>query len=176
VKSNPGRISVATSGRGANEDVALQYFARHGYSMASVPYANPEQRYAAPFNRRAQALYEEPGDVAHLIARKQLRPLVLFDGKRHAAFPAVPTAKELGFDVPDLPNLRMLVVPAATPRERVDRLARAVEQVLDAPEWKKYCAQTYTCAGRYTPREATERMNEIFVTLQKYLRPAVTDR
>jgi tripartite-type tricarboxylate transporter receptor subunit TctC len=88
----------------------------------------------------------------------------------------VPTVKELGFEMPDLPNLRMLVVPAATPRERVDRLARAVEQALDEPEWKTYCAQTYSCAGRYTPDQATQRMQELYATLQKYVRRPAASR
>jgi tripartite-type tricarboxylate transporter receptor subunit TctC len=173
-KVNPGRIQVATSGQGSNGDVILQYLSKRGYAMGSLPYANPEQRYSAPLNRSAQALYEEPGDVAHLLAKRQVRPLVLFDAKRHPAFPVVPTAKELGFDTPDLPNLRMLVVPAAVPRHRVARLARGIEQVLDEPEWQGFCARTFSCASRYTPHEAAQHIQQSFNMLQSHLRQSRT--
>ena len=85
----------------------------------------------------------------------RLRPLVVFDGERHPAFKDTPTSKELGFEINDLPNFRTLAVSAKTPPERVKLLADAVNAALDTPEWKKFCAETYTCASRrYTPAEA----------------------
>jgi tripartite-type tricarboxylate transporter receptor subunit TctC len=175
-KANPGRLKVATSGYGSNDDVTLKFFTARGFPMANVPYAKPEQRYASPFGKRTHAVYEEPGDVAHLLAKKQLRPLVVFDAQRHPAFADVPPAKELGFEMPELPNFRMLVVQAATPRERVSTLVRAVERALDTPEWKKFCAETYSCTRKYTPQQATQRMQAFFETIQKYLRQVPPER
>jgi tripartite-type tricarboxylate transporter receptor subunit TctC len=169
-KANPGKLKVATSGYGSNDDITLKYFDALGYRMINVPYAKPEQRYASSFGKRTQAIYEEPGDVAELLATKRLRPLVVFDTERHAAFQDVPSSKELGFEINDLPSFRMLVVRAGTPTERQRTLVNAISKALETPEWKKFCAETHSCTRPYTPQQATQRVKILFETSQKYLK------
>lgn len=54
----------------------------------------------------------------------------------------LPSSKELGFEVNDLPNLRTLVVRAGTPADRVKVLARAINNALDTPEWRHDCSES----------------------------------
>ena len=154
-KANPGKLKVATSGYGTQDDITIKYFESKGYKMTNVPFAKPAERYASPIGKHTDAIYEEPGDVAPFIAAGQLRALVVFDDDRHPAFKDTPTSKELGFQISDLPNFRTLAVSAKTPPEKVKALTDAVNAVLATPEWKKFCADTYTCASRsFTPAEA----------------------
>jgi tripartite-type tricarboxylate transporter receptor subunit TctC len=169
-KTNPGRLKVATAGYGSNDDITLKYFDALGYRMINVPYAKPEQRYASSFGKRTHAIYEEPGDVAGLLASKRLRPLVVFDTERHAAFEDVPSSQELGFEINDLPSLRTLVVRAGTPADRRRTLVNAIARALETPQWKKFCAETHTCTRPYTPEQATQRVRNFFETSQKYLK------
>lgn len=169
-KANPGRVKVATSGYGSNDDITLKYFTALGYRMTNVPYAKPEQRYASPFGKRTHAIYEEPGDVAELLATRRLRPLIVFDTERHAAFENVPSSKELGFEINDLLSFRMLVVRAGTPTERQRTLVNAISKALETPEWKKFCTETHSCTRPYTPQQATERLKIFFETSRKYLK------
>jgi tripartite-type tricarboxylate transporter receptor subunit TctC len=168
-KANPAKLKVATAGYGLSDDVTLRYFASLGYKMVGIPYAKPAERYASPFGRRTQALYEEPGDVANLLSAKRLRPLVVFDSKRHFAFPDVPSSKELGFEISDLPNFRMLVVRAATPADRAAVLVQAIDNALDTSEWKKYCADTYSCTAKYTPQQAKQRVKDFHEAIRRLL-------
>lgn len=169
-QANPGRLKVATAGYGSRGDLTLRYFAARGYKMVNVPYAKPEDRYASPFGRRTQALYEEPGDLADLLDSKRLRPLVVFAADRHAAFKDVPSSKELGFDIHDLPNFRMLVVRAGTPANRVKLLTESIDEVLNTPEWQNFCAATFSCTKKYTPEEATKRVQAFYEAVQRYLK------
>ncbi len=154
-KANPGKLKVATSGYGTQDDITIKYFGSKGYKMTNVPFAKPAERYASPIGRHTDAIYEEPGDVAPFLAAGQIRPLVVFDEQRHPAFKDTPTSKELGFEINDLPNFRTLAVNAKTPADKVKILADAVNAVLDGAEWKKFCSETYTCASRkYSPDEA----------------------
>ncbi|MDH5541244.1 MAG: tripartite tricarboxylate transporter substrate binding protein [Rhizobacter sp.] len=154
-KANPGKLKIATSGYGTQDDITIKYFESKGYKMTNVPFAKPAERYASPIGKHTDAIYEEPGDVAPFLAAGQLRPLVVFDDERHPAFKDAPTSKELGFQISDLPNFRTIAVSAKTPPERIKVLADAVNVALDSAEWKKFCADTYTCASRrYTPAEA----------------------
>ena len=154
-KANPGKLKVATSGYGTQDDITLKYFGSKGFKMTNVPFAKPAERYASPIGKHTDAIYEEPGDVAPFLAAGQLRPLVVFDDTRHAAFKDAPASKELGFEIGDLPNFRTIAVSAKTPPDRVKVLADGVNKVLESPEWKKFCAETYTCTTRkYSPAEA----------------------
>ena len=67
---------------------------------------------SAAVERRTDALFEEPGDVAVLLSAGRLRPLVTFAPQRHPAFPDVPSAREFGVLIDDLPNFRGLAMNA----------------------------------------------------------------
>jgi tripartite-type tricarboxylate transporter receptor subunit TctC len=72
--------------------------------------------------------------VPHVKAGK-LRALGVMDTKRNPAIPDVPTAVESGY--PDLSSVIEwygVVVPSATPRERVAQLSAAVLNALQSPD------------------------------------------
>ncbi|MDP3672131.1 MAG: tripartite tricarboxylate transporter substrate binding protein [Telluria sp.] len=167
-KANPGKLKVATSGYGTQDDITLKYMASLGYKTTNVPFAKPAERYASPLGRHTDAIYEEPGDVAQFLQAKQLRPLIVFDDNRHAFFKEVMTSKELGMQISDLPNFRTIAVPAKTPPERVKLLADAVNAALDTPEWKEFCAATYTCTKKYTPQEAQAHVAQFYQRVKQY--------
>lgn len=170
-KANPGQLKIATSGYGTQDDITIKYFANQGFRTTNVPFAKPAERYASPIGGHTDAIYEEPGDVAPFLQSGQLRPLVVFDDKRHPAFPDTPASKEMGFEISDLPNFRTLVVSAKTPPQQVKILADAVNQALDSAEWKEFCKQTYTCASnRFTPEEAQAYVNQFYERTQGYLK------
>lgn len=169
-KANPGKLKIATSGYGTQDDITIKYFASKGYKMTNVPFAKPAERYASPIGHHTDAIYEEPGDVAPFLAAGQLRPLVVFDDDRHPAFKDAPTSKELGFQIGDLPNFRTLAVSAKTSADKVKILADAVNTVLDSAEWKKFCSENYTCASRkYTPAEAQTYVKSFQDKVKGYL-------
>ncbi len=144
-KANPGQITVATSGYGTQDDVTLKLLAKAGVQMENVPFQAPAERYASPIGGHTQAIYEEPGDVAQFIKAGQLIPVVVFDTKRHAEFPDVPTSAELGIDISGLDNYRSIAVAAGTPDDIFDKLEAAVVEATGTEDWQTFCAQTYTC-------------------------------
>lgn len=174
-KANPGKLKVATSGYGTQDDITLRYLESLGYKTINVPFAKPAERYASPLGKHTDAIYEEPGDVAQFLASNDLRPLVVFDDVRHFAFPNVLASKELGMEISDLPNFRTLAVLANTPPEKVKVLAEKINHVLDTPEWKKYCTVTYTCARKYTSEQAKARVKDFYTTVESYLKKFATD-
>lgn len=169
-KANPGKLKVATSGYGTQDDITLKYFGAKGYKMTNVPFAKPAERYASAIGQHTDAIYEEPGDVQPFLAAGQLRPLVVFDDERHPAFKDTPASKEMGFDISDLPNFRTIAVSAKTPHDKVKVLAGAVDMALATAEWKKFCIATYTCASRkFTPQEAQEYVKKFQAKVSAYL-------
>lgn len=167
-KANPGKLKIATSGYGTQDDITLKYMTSLGYKTTNVPFAKPAERYASPLGKHTDAIYEEPGDVAQFIQAKQLRPLIVFDDKRHESFKDVTTSKELGMQISDLPNFRTIAVHAKTPPEKVKILSDAVNSALDTPEWKEFCAATYTCTKKYTPEEAQAHVTQFYEKVKTY--------
>ncbi len=147
-KANPGKLRVATTGFGTVDDLTVRYLAHRGFPMTVVPYPKPGERYAAVVGGHNEVLYEQAGDVKSFLEAKQLKPLMIFAGKRHPAFPDVPASGELDFEV-ELPQFRGIVAKAGTPPDRLKTLADAFRKAMDSDEWKKFASAWYMRPDSY---------------------------
>ncbi|MCC5969027.1 MAG: tripartite tricarboxylate transporter substrate binding protein [Pararhodobacter sp.] len=161
-RANPGELTVATSGYGTQDDVALITMADQGVDMVNVPFSAPGERYAAPLGGHTDVIYEEPGDVGQFLESGEYRSLMIFAAERHPEFPDVPTAGELGLDMVYLNTFRTLAVPAATPDDVFARLEAAVIAATETDQWQAFCAQTYTCLEPLTGDAAQEEVNTFY--------------
>lgn len=142
IKANPKKVRVAMVGFGSPDDIAIRYLASKGYVTVPSPQPNPSERYAATLGNHAEVLYEQAGDVKQFIESKQLRPLLVFSEKRSAAFPDVPSSKEVGFNI-FLPQWRGLLVRAGTPADRVAKLGNAFRKATETAEWQAFLRSQY---------------------------------
>jgi tripartite-type tricarboxylate transporter receptor subunit TctC len=77
----------------------------------------------------------------------------------------------MGFEISDLPNFRTIAVSAKTPPEVLNVLSAAVNEAMATPDWKAFCAETYTCASRsYTPAEAQAYVAAFQLKVSNYLK------
>jgi tripartite-type tricarboxylate transporter receptor subunit TctC len=67
----------------------------------------------------------------------KLRAMAIAGSKRSALLPDVPTLKEAGVDGVDVQQWYAFFAPAKTPRPIVDRLNKALNEVLADPEIRK---------------------------------------
>jgi putative tricarboxylic transport membrane protein len=61
-----------------------------------------------------------------------IRPLAILQAERHADFPEIPTARELGYDVTFCVD-NWWFAPAGTPPERVAAIAAALREAMSDP-------------------------------------------
>ena len=66
-----------------------------------------------------------------------MRVLAIFDGERDRLFPEVPTASELGFDVPIISSPIILFAPNKVDVEIVKGMEAAIAEIAAAPEFVK---------------------------------------
>lgn len=147
-QANPGKLRVASTGFGSVDDVTVLYLGKKGYTMTTVPYPKPGERYAATLGGHTEVLYEQAGDVQQYVKAGQLKPLIIFAEKRHPAFPDVPSSKELGLEI-FLPQFRGIVARKGTPPERVQALGEAFGKALATPGWKKFADEWYIRPDSY---------------------------
>ncbi len=94
---------------------------------------------------------------AAVLRQGTLRPIGLMAAARSAVAPEVPTFREQGFEVAG-GSMRGIAAPAGTPREIVRRLAAAVREVLDDPEFRR-AAEAQALPLRYLgPEEMTAEL------------------
>jgi tripartite-type tricarboxylate transporter receptor subunit TctC len=168
-KASPNKIRIATAGYGTLDDVAIKYVATKGAPMVNVPFAKPGERYASPLGGHSELLFEEPGDVVQFLASKQYVPIVVFGAKRHPSFPDTPASSEFGHDI-DLPNWRGVVTSAKVPAPVVKALSDAAAKALQSPEWKTFCAETYSCIETMTQAQAQAFVEKNFVEVQQFMK------
>ena len=103
-----------------------------------------------------------------VLEARQLVPLVVFGASRHPSFPDVPASAEFGQTI-DLPNWRGLVISAKVPKDRLALLTAAVDKALQTEEWKKFCAQTYTCIPHLDPSASRDFAQHNFDDALRFL-------
>jgi putative tricarboxylic transport membrane protein len=168
-KASPNKIRVATAGYGTLDDVAIKYLATKGAPMTNVPFAKPGERYASPLGGHSELLFEEPGDVVQFLESKQYLPLVVFGVKRHPNFADTPASSEFGHEI-DLPNWRGIVASAKVPAPIVAALDQAVQKAVESPEWKKFCAETYSCVEKMDHKQSQTFVEKNFREVQAFMK------
>ena len=152
-KDNPGLIRVGSPGEGTSSHLNLEELMYHvGVKMVHVPYAGWAQSSVSVLGGHIEAVVAQPGEVKPMVDGKRMRALLNFTPRRHAAFPDVPTAKELAWEVSNGVWF-LLMVPKGTPAAVVQHLHDAAKAAIDDPKF----AATMNSRGidvDYRPAEA----------------------
>ena len=141
-KARPGALNIGTVNIGSTQNLAAELFkSRAGIDAQVVPFNGTPAVVTALRSGQIDAGVEILSPVMPQITGKALRVLAVMGEKRNPALPDVPTAAEgaglKGFDVR---SWNALAAPAKTPRERIDRLNRAVRAALASPEVQQQLA------------------------------------
>ena len=136
-KDNPGMIRVGSPGEGTSSHLNLEELMHHaGVKMLHVPYAGWAQSSVSLLGGHIEAVVAQPGELKPMVDGKRMRALVNFTPKRHATFPDVPAAKELGWDVSN-GIWYLLMVAKGTPAPVVRYLHDAAKAAIDDPKFRE---------------------------------------
>ncbi len=136
-KANPGKMRVGTPGEGTSSHLNLEEFmSKTGAKMTHVPYAGWGQSSPALLGGHIEAVVAQPGEAKPMVDAKRIRALVVFQEKRHPAFPDTPTAKEAGWDVAN-GVWYLLAAPKGTPAAIEKQIHDAAKVVTDDPAFAK---------------------------------------
>jgi tripartite-type tricarboxylate transporter receptor subunit TctC len=134
-KEMPGRLNYSTPGPGTLPHLATELLKlRTGVDMVHIPYSG-----AAP---AAQALIAKTVDIGTmsisvampLIQAGQLKALAVTGAERWPDLPDVPTVEETGVPASVSETWQGVLVPAGTPADVVDRLAKVLVAIAQRPD------------------------------------------
>jgi tripartite-type tricarboxylate transporter receptor subunit TctC len=133
-----GRLSCASTGMGTAAQTTMDLFKkRAGLKILSVPYNGSGPAITALLGGQVDSFFAPYTPLAGQITGGSMRLIATTAAQRSAAFPNVPTFKELGLDV-SMTQWYGLAAPAGTPTEAVSVLAKNVAIALKQPDVLKF--------------------------------------
>jgi tripartite-type tricarboxylate transporter receptor subunit TctC len=139
IKTNQGKLSYSSPGAGVAQHLSMEYMkSQFGLEVTHVPYRSTPQSIQDIAAGHVALGWAEAGASIPLIKEGKLRALAVSSTTRLPLLPDVPPLAEAapapGFEAV---SWHMLLAPAKTPREVVDRLHADMKRVLAEPDLKQ---------------------------------------
>jgi tripartite-type tricarboxylate transporter receptor subunit TctC len=137
-KKDPGKWTYASSGNGTSIHMSGAMFTQMtGTDLLHIPYKGSGPAVTDLLGGQVHMMFDNiPSSLPHIKSGK-LRALATTGAKRDPALPDLPTLAEAGVPGYESGVWFGLSVPAATPREVINRLNAAAVQTTKAPEFVK---------------------------------------
>ncbi len=134
-KTKPGSVKFASPGVGTSAHLAGELMQQlSGAKFLHVPYKGTGQALPDLFGGRVDFFIASVPSLMTHIKEGTGRALTVFDKKRSADLPEIPTLVEVGYPNSEAVTWWGVVVPAGTPKAVVDQLNKETNAVLKLPE------------------------------------------
>jgi len=134
-KSQPGKLTYSSSGPGGSMHLAGALFEKaSGTDLLHVPYKGGGPAIADLLAGHVDFSFATILESYGHIKSGRLRAIAVTSDKRAPTLPDVPTLAESGLAGFNTGSWIGLVAPAGTPRDVIDKIARDVREVVNAPD------------------------------------------
>jgi len=138
-KAKPGQLSFASAGLGTPHHLFAQLFkSMTSVEMTHVPYRGSVPALSDVAAGHVQLMFCDIPPALGLINEGKVRGLGVSTKERVAALPGISSIAEQGLAGFDAASWQMVVAPAATPEDIVQRLHAEIKDFMVQPEIKEY--------------------------------------
>ena len=135
VKANPGKMNWASPGAGTTPYILAEALAyKLGLKMVHVPFGGAGPAMQAALSGQLDMYSANIGSVLGQIQAGSLRPLVQTGDEKWPDLANVPRLADVGIKDITSENHQSIYLPAGTPKDIVDRLAKEIHAILARPE------------------------------------------
>ena len=172
-KSQPGKLTYASSGPGSNKHLGGELFKlMSGTDLLHVAYKGSTGARNDLMGGHVHMMFDEVPSSGPNVLAGQLRALGVTGAKRSPVLPNVPTVSEAGLPGYEHTGWSGIMVPAGTPKPIVDLLNTEIRKLVAKPEvkiaWEKQGAETMSM----TPAEFDAYLREELVKWGKVVKDA----
>jgi tripartite-type tricarboxylate transporter receptor subunit TctC len=139
-KANPGKSNYASSA-GIFQITTELFKQKTGTSIEMIPYKSSGESVQAVVGGTVMMTIVDPPPATGPLKAGALRALAVTSGKRHPAWPDIPTMAEAGVPDMEVPVWTAFFAPAKTPPAIVARLQKEVARAVQTPEVRERFAQ-----------------------------------
>ena len=130
---------VGGTGSGQEDSVLTAMMeAEFGYDVTYIPFPGGGTVAKNLVGNQIDSTVNNPAEQMEFMRAGNTKPLVQFTAERQAAFPDVPTAKELGVDI-EYYMQRSVNGPPGMDPEAVEWYTNLFQTLFDSEEWQSYC-------------------------------------
>ena len=159
VKASPGKYSYAHAGLGTPGYLAGEMLKQaFGLDLVAVSFNGGGPAITATIGGHTPILYTSISTAAGHIKQGSVRALAVTSAHRSPALPAVPTLAEAGARDQESDIILGLLVPGGTPQAVIERLHRAIVDILAMPEVRARLAALGFEPIASTPDEFADRI------------------
>lgn len=138
-KAKPGDMKQSGGSIGSRDWLVRQVLMKHtGTNWAYISFPGGGERIAAVLGGHVNMMIIEPQEAGEHIRAGNMRVIAQVAEKRLQAYANVPTIKEAGFDVINVPQVRGIVAPPGVPADVVKYWEDLFAKLIETPSWKKY--------------------------------------
>jgi putative tricarboxylic transport membrane protein len=110
-----------------------------GYDVTYIPFPGGGTVAKNLIGKHVDSTVNNPSEQGEFYRAGESRPIVQFTGERMAAYPDVPTAKELGHDI-EYYMQRSINGPPGMSKEAQEWYINLFKTLYESEEWQKFCA------------------------------------
>jgi len=137
-KEKPGEIAIATPGIGSINQLAFEWMGLGtGTKFLHVPYKGGAPAATSLAGGDIPLGVLAISSVNPFLQNNRIRVLAVTTAKRSSFNPQWPTLQESGVPAVDISNWTILMAPAGTPQDILDKLHAEVVRILDMPDIKE---------------------------------------
>jgi putative tricarboxylic transport membrane protein len=166
-KKNPGQMKQAGGSPMARDNLVRNLLMTHsGANWSYISFPGGGERVAAVLGGHVDMMMLEPSEAGELLRAGKLRALAQIAERRIAGYENIPTVKEAGFDVPNVPQARGIIGPPDMPADVLAFYEDLMQRLVQSESWKKYLQDTQL-EGAFLKSKET---GQFFVDYEKQLR------
>ena len=139
VKSTGNSWKVGGTGSGQEDSILTAMMeAEFGYEVTYIPFPGGGTVAKNLVGKHIDSTVNNPAEQNEFYRAGNTKPLVQFTGERMAAYPDVPTAKELGIDI-EYYMQRSINGPPSMSAEAQEFYINLFSELYQSEEWQKFC-------------------------------------
>jgi putative tricarboxylic transport membrane protein len=138
-KEKPGALKMSGGSITSRENLVRQLLMKlTGARWAFISFPGGGERIAALLGGHVDMMIVDPSEAGEQVRAGKLRMIAQVSAQRLPGFPDVPTIKEAGFDIPDVPQMRGVVGAPGMPAEAVTYYEELFFKTSQTPAWQKF--------------------------------------
>jgi tripartite-type tricarboxylate transporter receptor subunit TctC len=169
-KANPDKLTFASAGIGNSTHLALQLVANQaGLRLLHIPFNGSGPALVSVISGQVDLMASVLGPALPQLMSGAATPLLIIGGDPIPELAMVPSAKQVGLNLPALPTWTAVVGPAGMEPAIEKRLEKAIEEALQDPSVQKQFKAQYLSAMNVRGAEMAIRVKDEMALWKKLI-------